>query len=940
MFIVDRLYKLVWNANTVPQQPVSNKTAALTAELFSKIQEDFRNNQSEQFNKDMKEAVRACKFQLINSNLSKEELVSLGQKINDLCGMIYSFQSRPLEGNSVAEMENLLDDFSFYHKLCATRIRTGSDRSSEVNQRLKKLEDDLNNLSLATVPLLLQEMDKLDIDIDTPLPNSGLSALSLSIKNRNLAVVQLLLNQGANPNQKTNDNKPIAVQAAQLDNMEILAALIKHGADLNVALESEQNILQSIANKKGLNSAIHLIKLGANPALLSNELKLQVLNLAIEQADLEITKKLIDAGAPVNEIPKGSSLPPLIHAMELGREEIAIQLIESGADLYFPFNINNDSSKPSSPLNFAVEKRLLQVVSTLVSKGVSPSSDPFKKSPFFISIDCGDIELIKVFLDKSIDLPAEKIGLAIHKSINMQNLPMIDLLLDKAEGMVVSVGNTGLFRSVKEFPDPGLYTPLQAAVIVGNESIIQMLLNKGVEINGLGGSDPNGAALLETPLLTAIAFGKIEIAHFLLDKGADFNQPDALGNTPFSLASIRMNNKELRDKLSGLAQRLFSLNAVAGKRMPNAIALNMMTLTESAIQSVSMFTPQSMIYQIAEEQIQLIALAEVFSVYREKSAIQYGANYQEEISLHGGFADRYWMKMQNSLSEYSSVNVNEYNQKHCTQLQKACYNIALHFSEGMPEEAVRLYNNGELVLLNTGFRGHHTSIMLWDGKLILCNRGAGKGATSYTVYDVPTGMINLSFINKMRSLSHGAMEEYVNFFSENNLRSMGFKQSSTCRMLENLPMPKQLVGNCTWANSSAQVFPFFVLSQIKDHRLTHLGQEPSETEIKQFIAKAHSSYSRWESIHKAQVLEDYMSKEVMTDQGGIIPDSKLVMEAIVTHFYYGPVVDDPYVQNKWEMVFNQIVAWVPEDKKHKALQINNLCKTEYERRKAAQLSSA
>ena len=86
-----------------------------------------------------------------------------------------------------------------------------------------------------------------------------------------------------------------------------------------------------------------------------------------------------------------------------------------------------------------------------------------------------------------------------------------------------------------EAKDPGTgASVLHYAVMRGNPEILQLLLERGADVNS---RTRNGT----TPLHTAVLYNRYEVAEKLLDKGADINAPSASGATPLALASAAKN---------------------------------------------------------------------------------------------------------------------------------------------------------------------------------------------------------------------------------------------------------------------------------------------------------------------------------------------------------------------------------------------------------------
>jgi ankyrin repeat protein len=70
--------------------------------------------------------------------------------------------------------------------------------------------------------------------------------------------------------------------------------------------------------------------------------------------------------------------------------------------------------------------------------------------------------------------------------------------------------------------------PLHDAALGGQREIIEMLLDRGAELDAR--DEESGA----TPLYNAASWGKLEVVRLLIEKGADVNARNKAGKTPLS----------------------------------------------------------------------------------------------------------------------------------------------------------------------------------------------------------------------------------------------------------------------------------------------------------------------------------------------------------------------------------------------------------------------
>jgi ankyrin repeat protein len=73
-------------------------------------------------------------------------------------------------------------------------------------------------------------------------------------------------------------------------------------------------------------------------------------------------------------------------------------------------------------------------------------------------------------------------------------------------------------------------TPLHDAALSGQRQIVEMLLERGAEIDA---RDQDSGA---TPLYNAASWGKLDVVRLLMEKGADINVRTKVGKTPVAAA--------------------------------------------------------------------------------------------------------------------------------------------------------------------------------------------------------------------------------------------------------------------------------------------------------------------------------------------------------------------------------------------------------------------
>ena len=106
---------------------------------------------------------------------------------------------------------------------------------------------------------------------------------------------------------------------------------LKTGADVNESNDSGESVLAVALRYRCDDDIIELLVDNGADLDDFNEDGVSILDYAIMYNKIELTKKILDAGIDVNFTRRGSKFTPLMGAVCYGRREIAMMLIEKGA---------------------------------------------------------------------------------------------------------------------------------------------------------------------------------------------------------------------------------------------------------------------------------------------------------------------------------------------------------------------------------------------------------------------------------------------------------------------------------------------------------------------------------------------------------------------------------------------------------------------------------
>lgn len=362
----------------------------------------------------------------------------------------------------------------------------------------------------------------------------GVKPLSLACTNGNAQMVDLLLEAGADPNTTLRGGETALMTAARTGKVEVVTALISRGANVRAKERSGQTALMWAAAEGHVEVVDALLKAGAD---FRTTLKsgFTALFFAVREGKSAVVRTLLSAGADVNEImqPRKTSgkgprrgTSPLILAVENGHFELALSLLEAGAN-------PNDQRSGFTALHTITWVRK-------PNRGDGADGDPAPAG----SGQLGSLQFVKKLVEHGADVNArlEK-GKSGRGQMNRKGATPLLLAAKTADvpllRLLVELGADPLL------PNADDCTPLMAASGVGTiapgeeagtepEAIeaVKLILELGGDVNGV---DNNG----ETAMHGAAYKSLPKVVQLLSDNGAKieiWNQKNKYGWTPLLIA--------------------------------------------------------------------------------------------------------------------------------------------------------------------------------------------------------------------------------------------------------------------------------------------------------------------------------------------------------------------------------------------------------------------
>ncbi|KAL2068429.1 hypothetical protein VTL71DRAFT_16527 [Oculimacula yallundae] len=356
-------------------------------------------------------------------------------------------------------------------------------------------------------------------------------ALSWAVEKGQVAIVKRLLDSDdtfcMNPNAPDGEQpRFLLARAAENGNLAMAKLLHGKGAKLNLGSDSDHSPIHWAVIKGHEDLVAYFLETTPIPDVdeYDKQTEYTLLSQAIIADRLNITKRLLEAGADVKKTGGLYKQTPLSFAATLNRPLFVTLLL----DHHFADTEEVDSDG-WTPLLFAVNGNHLETAKILIAKGAHASfSRDREHSDLSLAVRIDSDEMVRTVLTNPLgERLEEHLDNAVLWAAKKGNDEVLEVLLDKKANPNALSKNGS--------------TPLLKAAKRGNLATIQLLLKWKADINL---ANEKG----ETPLYRSSNNGFEAVAEELLRKHADLNIPIKSGSTPL-LAAIKQANGHLAEIL-------------------------------------------------------------------------------------------------------------------------------------------------------------------------------------------------------------------------------------------------------------------------------------------------------------------------------------------------------------------------------------------------------
>ncbi len=455
-----------------------------------------------------------------------------------------------------------------------------------------------------------------------------------ALKNKHEGVASLLTSNGADVNLRKKDGSTLLhiSRLMRRGNAAIIDQLIQRGANIDLVNDKGRSAL-FVASQDGNIDAVHSLIQGGADVNLSDKLGLTPLHAACQRGLVEVAELLLtEGGARIDERAKDGSTP-LHLASHQGHPKTVELLIDKKANLeamdnrhYTPLHLASavgGGRLYMVPRNDKKEE-YLEVVTFLIEAGANVDAvDKYGTTPIKNASYVGDLDIVKLLINKTVNVNPmtgsdfTPLGIASHLShleivkvliaaganpnargrkdstpLHETEDSVIIRLLVKAGADVNAVdadGYTPLHGKVRYATYDANLMTVALLIILGGD--VNLPSNKGKtpldEVTRPLDYNPKIANLLrtvggratdftakfhslfdfnngKTPLYLAAERGELEVVEWLLEVGADPNEKINSGSTPLSVA-IRKKYKDIVALLKEASKRIESTEANSRK---------------------------------------------------------------------------------------------------------------------------------------------------------------------------------------------------------------------------------------------------------------------------------------------------------------------------------------------------------------------------------------
>ena len=339
-----------------------------------------------------------------------------------------------------------------------------------------------------------------------------------------LDIVRYLVeDKGFDVNFKDNNEYTPFSAAAGSGSVELLKYMIEKGANIHTATSIGTVPIVNAIYSDSLAAVEYLFELGCEYDV-PNQWNVYPVHYAAYRGNIDVIKLFLDRGVDIHKVTMNRETP-FFWAVVGRRFEMADFLLENGVE------INTKVLGGVTALHSAHKLRM-ESLDYLLGKGADITAvDSTGNTVLHAAAWSQRDEIILKLIESGVDINAvnNNGATALVNACNRDSLDVIQVLLDN--GATLEVGECTNENGCTTNPR----SPLNTCVNLCKVDFVELLLKYNADVNH---KDHN---FERTPLHLAAIRGNIDILNILIDKGAEINAKDCFNKTPLYYANIYNN---------------------------------------------------------------------------------------------------------------------------------------------------------------------------------------------------------------------------------------------------------------------------------------------------------------------------------------------------------------------------------------------------------------
>ncbi len=147
---------------------------------------------------------------------------------------------------------------------------------------------------------------------------------------------------------------------------------------------------------------------------------------------------------------------------------------------------------------------------------------------------------------------------------------------------------------------------------------------------------------------------------------------------------------------------------------------------------------------------------------------------------------------------------------------------AFHKASKLPidiEGDAKAIKKEKLVVLQSGWKGHHLALVFYKGYIAICNRGDGYRGRTVELYKIDLSQFTPDLLKRIVEAKQSNSDVGKKFFYQTLLTELAYSQDAFCKAVEKLSLSsKQEVGNCPFAGAAGAATAAMLLLATVDRR--------------------------------------------------------------------------------------------------------------------------